>query len=280
MGGVPCFAGTRVPIQNLIDYCEYTERGVEIEDSINDFLDEFPSVTRDQVMAFLKEKQTRDQKFALLGMPWGKLKEWLKFLGWSVTFILASHIGVRELLETSQRHLPLVLHLMVAGFWALFILGSLFLITGERGKKWFRDVHVKFGVLWPPFLYSLWLLGMAASVFASISVTLQHYGFTTFEPRLPEELSPVVNFYIWHFLDSVPGLQIPQTLKWAQPYQYSDRLSGFVVLVFKIAVIVPVIGSFVLWKNVREGAVAARTLKEQRKQKQSRKPTVPTPERA
>jgi uncharacterized protein (DUF433 family) len=48
MSGAPCFAGTRVPIQNLIDY-------LEGGDSIEDFLEDFPSVLREQVIAFLEE---------------------------------------------------------------------------------------------------------------------------------------------------------------------------------------------------------------------------------
>jgi uncharacterized protein (DUF433 family) len=48
MSGAPCFAGTRVPIQNLIDY-------LEGGDSIDEFLEDFPSVRRDQVISFLEE---------------------------------------------------------------------------------------------------------------------------------------------------------------------------------------------------------------------------------
>jgi uncharacterized protein (DUF433 family) len=48
MSGTPCFAGTRVPIQNLIDY-------LEGGDSIGEFLEDFPSVVREQVISFLEE---------------------------------------------------------------------------------------------------------------------------------------------------------------------------------------------------------------------------------
>ena len=48
MSGAPVFAGTRVPVQTLLDY-------IEAGDSINDFLEGFPSVTRTQVIAFLEE---------------------------------------------------------------------------------------------------------------------------------------------------------------------------------------------------------------------------------
>lgn len=43
MSGAPCFAGTRVPIRNLFD-------AIEGGHTIDDFLDGFPGVTRDQVI--------------------------------------------------------------------------------------------------------------------------------------------------------------------------------------------------------------------------------------
>jgi uncharacterized protein (DUF433 family) len=52
MSGTPCFAGTRVPIQNLIDYLEGGE-------SIEDFLEGFPTVKREQVIAFLEQAKER-----------------------------------------------------------------------------------------------------------------------------------------------------------------------------------------------------------------------------
>lgn len=47
MGGAPVFVGTRVPLQNLIDYLEGGE-------SVEDFLNGFPSVKREQVIAVLE----------------------------------------------------------------------------------------------------------------------------------------------------------------------------------------------------------------------------------
>jgi uncharacterized protein (DUF433 family) len=52
MGGAPVFAGTRVPVQTLLDYLEAGE-------TIDDFLEGFPSVTRDQAVAFLEEAKDR-----------------------------------------------------------------------------------------------------------------------------------------------------------------------------------------------------------------------------
>ena len=47
MGGTPVFAGTRVPVRTLVDYLEGGE-------TIDDFLDGFPTVSREQVIAFLE----------------------------------------------------------------------------------------------------------------------------------------------------------------------------------------------------------------------------------
>ena len=52
LGGTPVFAGTRVPVQTLIEY-------IKAGESIEAFLEGFPSVTRDQVLAFLDEARDR-----------------------------------------------------------------------------------------------------------------------------------------------------------------------------------------------------------------------------
>jgi uncharacterized protein (DUF433 family) len=52
MGGTVVFHGTRVPVQILLDYLEASE-------SIDDFLEGFPSVKREQVTAFLEDAKER-----------------------------------------------------------------------------------------------------------------------------------------------------------------------------------------------------------------------------
>lgn len=52
MGGTPVFAGTRVPVQTLLDYLEGGE-------SIDEFLAGFPSVSREQVVSFLEQAKDR-----------------------------------------------------------------------------------------------------------------------------------------------------------------------------------------------------------------------------
>ena len=48
MSGTPCFVGTRVPARTLFDY-------IEGGDTLDDFLEQFPTVSRKQAVAYLEE---------------------------------------------------------------------------------------------------------------------------------------------------------------------------------------------------------------------------------
>lgn len=51
LGGTPVFSGTRVPIRILFEY-------IESGDNLNEFLDEFPSVTKALAIATLEQALT------------------------------------------------------------------------------------------------------------------------------------------------------------------------------------------------------------------------------
>ncbi len=48
LGGTPVFAGTRVPVQTLFDY-------LEEGDSLDEFLDDFPAVSRERAIKVLEK---------------------------------------------------------------------------------------------------------------------------------------------------------------------------------------------------------------------------------
>ncbi len=58
MGGTPVFTGTRVTIQSLFDY-------IETGETLDEFLDNFPSVTREQAIEVLEmaRKSVSTEKF-------------------------------------------------------------------------------------------------------------------------------------------------------------------------------------------------------------------------
>jgi uncharacterized protein (DUF433 family) len=52
LSGTPVFSGTRAPVKNLANY-------LEAGDNIDNFLDDFPSVSREQVIGFLEQARER-----------------------------------------------------------------------------------------------------------------------------------------------------------------------------------------------------------------------------
>jgi uncharacterized protein (DUF433 family) len=56
MSGVPVFRGTRVPVRILFDH-------LEGGDTVEEFLEGFPSVSREQVIAFLELVSSRTPEF-------------------------------------------------------------------------------------------------------------------------------------------------------------------------------------------------------------------------
>jgi uncharacterized protein (DUF433 family) len=60
MSGTPVFRGTRVPVQNLVAYLKAGDSRVfDRSEIIDEFLEGFPTVTREQVIAFLNQRNTQ-----------------------------------------------------------------------------------------------------------------------------------------------------------------------------------------------------------------------------
>ncbi|MCC7174983.1 MAG: DUF433 domain-containing protein [Bryobacterales bacterium] len=71
LGGTPCFRGTRVPVDTLIDY-------LEAGDTLDEFLDNFPSVSREAAIAALEEARTCSRPFLNAWLRWrsSSLDKW------------------------------------------------------------------------------------------------------------------------------------------------------------------------------------------------------------
>jgi hypothetical protein len=94
----------------------------------------------------------------------------------------------------------------------------------------------------------IWL----TSFFAAATFVMERHNVVELVQRNSGSLSveEIATFYAWHFLEAVPVLKIPETLRWAQPLMYTDSQTGVLVLTYKIAVILPVIATFfVFWKE-------------------------------
>ena len=83
---------------------------------------------------------------------------------------------------------------------------------------------------------------IAMGCFASIAFLLHGLTPPLFLPAVREvDHGALADFLLWQLLDSIPGLNVPQTLRWEAPVTYQRGLAGWLVLLFKVMVIVPVV---------------------------------------
>lgn len=123
------------------------------------------------------------------------------------------------------------------------------LMTNEQ---FLRDIQLQ-GIRWPSLL-SIALAWLAVVVFGGLSCGFERLHIAEIDPSIPYREGCATRYpdmYLWHLFDSLPGIKFTETVGWAQRYSYSDKLSGWLLLGFKVLVIVSVIGSFVVSGRLR-----------------------------
>jgi hypothetical protein len=133
--------------------------------------------------------------------------------------------------------------LIVVGVSAVLLVICAGLISNEQVL---RDLDVE-KFRWPT-VFSVALAWVAVVVFGGATCGLQRIGVVKIQPveAYTERCAlHYADFYLWHLLDSIPGIKFTETVHWTQKYTYSDSVSGWLLLGFKIIVLVSVIGSFV-----------------------------------
>jgi hypothetical protein len=100
-----------------------------------------------------------------------------------------------------------------------------------------------------PFAALALLFVVMTSVFAAVTVIaakeklVRLTGGSLESPSFEE----VARLYLWHFSNAVPLLDINETLRWKVPLSYTSSRTGSLVLLYKIAVIIPTIGTFLFY---------------------------------
>jgi hypothetical protein len=116
------------------------------------------------------------------------------------------------------------------------------------------------GVLGPFALLAV-LFVVMTSVFAAVTLIAADEGLITLtaRPELPS-FEEVAQLYVWQFCKSVPLLDVNETLRWEPPFVYTGTGTGVLVLLYKLGVIVPVIGTFLfLWSAQFDAKTNATT---------------------
>jgi hypothetical protein len=188
-----------------------------------------------------------------------RMNQKILYVAGLVWFVLVPFLIARFVLQWSIASTPHLIHWALVTFFFFILFFWAWLISGDHGGIFFTALYAQ-GVKWP-VLFSIALLVFSLPCFAALTVTLSRAGLVSFQPAIPDAetaVASVQDFYLWHFMDSIPGLDIPKTLRWENPYSHTDRLSGWILLTFKLAVILPVIGSFATWNRLRKRATDGR----------------------
>jgi hypothetical protein len=115
-----------------------------------------------------------------------------------------------------------------------------------------------------PFVYTLVLAQIAIILFATLAFVLAERGAIEFgsAQAVVNLAEPVdaLDFFAWHALDSIPALEINGTLRWDEPLGYKDAGVGLLLLIFKVAVMAPIVAAFVSFWRYRRESSGWRTL--------------------
>ena len=136
---------------------------------------------------------------------------------------------------------------------SLVLVAILFVLTLAAGGMIqvpkLRCAALKSSGRYVPFGLLAVLFVIMISAFTAITVVAARHQRLTLSGGSNGSLSfeEVARFYVWHFTDSVPVLDVNETLRWRAPLVYSSTSVGTLVLLFKVAVIVPLIGAFVFY---------------------------------
>ncbi|MGH2572158.1 MAG: hypothetical protein ACRDGU_01490 [Actinomycetota bacterium] len=148
--------------------------------------------------------------------------------------------------------------LAVLPFFIIVLGVALFWLFEERRRRKLFLAMMQDGLLgWlSPLLIAGFVFVLAVSVFSASTFLLDNWEVlhmsTPSCEGCPLELDDVFNFYTWHLLSAIPLLNINESLQWNTPLAYSGALTGWLVIVFKASVIVPLIQAVRTYFQVRK----------------------------
>jgi hypothetical protein len=144
--------------------------------------------------------------------------------------------GIARALEAQSR---LWLQVAAFGLWACLLACLIWFLATESSRTRLFNSLKRVGAL-APAVYAVNVLLLALPFFGSLTNVLSSRGLVNMEG----DARGAIDFYLWHFLDAIPLLKVNETILWSQPMAYHQSRVGWLVLLFKVTVIVPVIGAF------------------------------------
>jgi hypothetical protein len=175
-------------------------------------------------------------------------------VGLCILAALAPAVAARWLSEFVLERLPGGAQIAVFCVWGTLLAVALIAIATEERRTRLFGALIRFG----PFTasaYSLGVLFLAILFFSSVTYAMTRSGAVRFTDALMPAAGRVSDFYLWHFLDAIPLVDVTRTLRWDEPLTYTSHRVGWLLLAFKVTVIVPVIAAFTgYWRYASQPA--------------------------
>ena len=162
---------------------------------------------------------------------------------------------------------PLWLQIVCFSVWGILLGGAIVMIATKRRRNSLLAPLQKFSIALPA-VYSFQVLMLASLFFSTVCYVMSQYGKLTFTSPWgkPVTAGLLSDFFFWHFLDAVPLLKVNETLNWEAPLTYDTTSVGWILLLFKAVVIIPVISAFTWYgtheEPAKENATQQSELKE------------------
>lgn len=182
------------------------------------------------------------------------------FLFWMVVFILPMWVIMMLSRQVVTLARPFQVVIFIA--WGVLLSFAIWLVSTEQKRLWlFRWAEARKIGRFTPIAYTFNLLMIAIIFFASITYLSAHNRISRAqEPDKPVTVDSIQDFYLWHFLEAVPLLRVNDTIGWKPPMKHEGHLVGWILLLFKLAVIIPIIACFAsYWRNFGVSKSAAVT---------------------
>lgn len=169
---------------------------------------------------------------------------YMRFAFWAFALLLPI-VAFRWVFAAVTWRLPLW-----AQIPAFVLLGALLawailqIATKARRERFFQAAGRAGG--FAPLIYIVNVVMIAAMFFASVAFILVRNGVVAVGVQGTDQVlfGKLLDFFTWQFLKLIPLVDVTETLKWQAPLAYDAGAFAFVVLLFRVAVIVPAIGAF------------------------------------
>lgn len=173
---------------------------------------------------------------------------------------LVLYVGPRLSLQLVLGSSPLAIQVAVVAFWSALLVVVMAQAANEDASRanWRRGSRIYRPLRWPfatVLAVLAAVLALAWTDFSALTCVLREVGWAKIQPDFPADecLPRLQDFYLWQFVNAIPGFAVPETLRWDMPYTYSDSATGAVVLGYKLGILVPFFSALRLWRRlVRE----------------------------